>query len=92
MTDEGFAISIVAGPDVHSSSVSVHGRVQHVISDDERKTFGLKGDDLDKAVDKYFGKKPNDAFLHGPRTIIYPFAYTVELTLYPCHDYNYNGT
>ena len=62
----GFNISIVAGKDKGSSSVQVTGQVQHVITDEERNTFHLNDDQLKKAVEKYFGKRPNDAYLHSP--------------------------
>ena len=62
----GFNISIVAGKDSSSSSVMVQGSVQHVITDEERSSFGLSDSQLKGAVDKYFGKQPNDAYLHSP--------------------------
>lgn len=62
----GLEVSIVAGKDAASSSVKVTGSEQHVISDTEVVTFGVGDSALKNAVDKYFGKAPNDAFLHSP--------------------------
>lgn len=62
----GITISIIAGDDQKSSSVSASGSIQHIITDTERNTFKLSDDGLKKAVDKYFGKRPNDAYLHSP--------------------------
>ena len=59
-------VHIIAGKDKESSSVEVTGRVQHIITDKERETFVLNGSQLKQAVGKYFGKVPNDAFLHSP--------------------------
>ena len=61
-----FDISIVAGKDKQTSHVEVTGSVQHVITDEERTTFKLDDYHLKQAVDKYFGKAPNDAYLHSP--------------------------
>lgn len=62
--DEGFEITIVAGTDKKSSSVVAKGEVSTVITDDYRNVFKI-GDDhaLKDAVNAYFGKKPNDAYL-----------------------------
>lgn len=59
-------LSIVAGPDYATSSVNASGSEQHIITEEERKTFGLSDKPLKDAVAKYFGKAPNDAFLHSP--------------------------
>lgn len=62
----GISISIVAGQDKSASSVNASGSVQHVITDEERTTFKLGDKQLKDAVKKYFGKSPNDAYLHSP--------------------------
>lgn len=62
----GIQISIKAGADASTSSVRASGSVQHIITDNERKTFGIEDSGLKSAVEKYFGKKPNDAYLHSP--------------------------
>jgi hypothetical protein len=62
----GIKIDITAGQDVQSSSVVATGEEVHIISDLETNTFGIEDDDLKDAVNKYFGKKPNDAYLHSP--------------------------
>lgn len=59
-------VSIVAGKDKTSSRVTVTGKVQHAITDEERVTFRLGDEQLKKAVESYFGKGPNDAYLHSP--------------------------
>jgi hypothetical protein len=61
----GIDISIKAGLTTGSSSVNASGSVQHVITDTEVKTFGIQDGDLKNAVGKYFGKNPNDAYLHS---------------------------
>ena len=62
----GLSISIDAGKDAASSKVSISGYLQHIISDTERMTFHLSDYQLKQAVGKYFGKNPDDAFLHSP--------------------------
>jgi len=62
----GIDISIKAGSDAATSSVSASGSEQHIITDKERTTFGIQDEGLKDAVDKYFGKRPNDAYLHSP--------------------------
>ncbi|MFD2565698.1 hypothetical protein [Aquimarina rubra] len=62
----GISISIVAGQDKGASSVNASGSVQHVITSEERTTFKLGDKQLKDAVKKYFGKSPNDAYLHSP--------------------------
>ena len=59
-------VDVVAGADLASSTVRVSGSFQHIITDAERTTFSLSDKQLKEAVDKYFGKKPNDAYLHSP--------------------------
>jgi hypothetical protein len=63
----GINISItVDGSDNHKSIAQVSGSVQNIISDKERSTFKLNDDQLKAAIEAYFGKKPNDAYLHSP--------------------------
>lgn len=62
----GIDISIVAGQDQSTSSVNASGTVQHIITDQERKTFRLGDKQLKDAVNAYFGKSPDDAYLHSP--------------------------
>ena len=62
----GFNVSITAGEDRESSAVDVTGKVQHVITDEERATFKFNIDQIRRAVGKYKGKVPNDAFVHSP--------------------------
>lgn len=61
----GIEISIVAGLDAATSSVKGSGSVQHVITDTEVGTFGVRDAALKNAVGKLFGKNPNDAYLHS---------------------------
>lgn len=63
--DDGISIQIVAGKDKASSSVTVKGQVQHVITDKERASFNIQDSKLKDAVKAYHGKKPNDAYLHS---------------------------
>ena len=62
----GIDIIIVAGKNEAASSVEVSGSMQHVITDQERDSFSLDASQLKDAVAVYFGKKPNDAYLHSP--------------------------
>lgn len=62
----GINISIVAGNDKSSSSVSATGTVEHIITPEERTTFKLNDLQLKNAVGKYFDRKPNDAYLCSP--------------------------
>lgn len=62
----GIQINVRAGQDAASSSVSVTGSLQHVITDTERKSFGITDKDLKNAVGKYFGRNPDDAFVCSP--------------------------
>jgi hypothetical protein len=64
-TMAGITISIVAGADQAHSSVNATGSIQHIITDKEVKTFGIQDSALKNAVGKYFGKNPNDAYLHS---------------------------
>lgn len=60
------SINIHGGLDAKSTQVSATGYEEHVITDTEAKTFHLTDSELKTAVEKYFGKKPNDAYLHSP--------------------------
>jgi len=63
----GLVIIINAGATKEESSVSATGENVNIIADSERASFGIgSDDDLKRAVEKYFGKRPNDAFLHRP--------------------------
>ena len=58
-------IKINAGLDKETSSIQASGSVSHVITDLEKDTFKIQDYDLKQLVLKYFGKKPNDAYLHS---------------------------
>ena len=62
----GLAISIEAGTDGAHSKLTVTGSLTHVITDDERQTFHLSDYQLKQDAGKYFGKVPDDAYLHSP--------------------------
>jgi hypothetical protein len=62
----GITVSIVAGTDAAHSSVNATGSVQHIITDKEVGSFGIQDGALKNAIGKYFGKNPNDAYLHSP--------------------------
>jgi hypothetical protein len=62
-----FNISVIAGPDANSSSASiVGGSLKHIITSQEKSTFNLGDSSLKSAVNAYFGRRPNDAYLHSP--------------------------
>lgn len=52
--------------DLDKKSVTASGTDVHVITDKEREAFGITDGPLKSAVEKYFGKRPNDAYLHSP--------------------------
>ncbi|HEX8834273.1 MAG TPA: hypothetical protein VF719_08730 [Abditibacteriaceae bacterium] len=60
------SISISAGPDAASSSVTATGYVQHIITDSERTAFNIQDASLKNAVNTFFGEAPDDAFLCSP--------------------------
>lgn len=61
-------INIQIKPGKTSEEVSVHfsGSDTSVISDKERKTFGLDDETLKKATEKYKGKRCDDVYLKAP--------------------------
>jgi hypothetical protein len=61
-----FSIDIIVGDKIETSSVLASGEDAHVITDTEVVTFGIPDEQLKKAVESFFGKKPNDAFLRSP--------------------------
>lgn len=60
------SVSINAGHDASSSSVSATGSIQHIINDTERTAFNIEDASLKNAVATYFGQAPDDAFLCSP--------------------------
>ena len=61
----GITVQIVAGTTADTSSVTASGSTQHVITDKEVQSFGIQDKNLKKAIATYFGKAPNDAYLHS---------------------------
>jgi hypothetical protein len=61
----GIDISIQAGLTTGTSNASASGSVQHVITDTEVASFKITDGALKDAIGKYFGKRPNDAYLHS---------------------------
>jgi hypothetical protein len=59
-------INVVAAAQQNESSVSVSGRNVAVISDTERNTFKIQDSGLKNAVEKYHGKRPDDAYVRSP--------------------------
>ncbi|MEY8248729.1 MAG: hypothetical protein RPT11_10130 [Bermanella sp.] len=59
----GIQINIIAGRDKGSSSVTASGTFQHVITDEEKTSFKIGDSQLKDAINVYFGKRPNDAYL-----------------------------
>lgn len=62
----GIVITVKAGTDVSTSSVSASGYEMHMITDQEREAFGIKRSALKDAVKAYFGKRPTDVYVHSP--------------------------
>lgn len=62
----GLTVEIKPGTDPRTTTVAAAGSVQHVITDNEIASFGLNDAALKEAVNKYFGRAPNDAYLKSP--------------------------
>ena len=62
----GITISIIASDSAKNSSVQASGSIEHVITNNEANIFGLDDHGLKSAVDDYFGRTPDDAYLHKP--------------------------
>jgi hypothetical protein len=62
----GINIHVNAGDTAEESYIHASGSIQFVIDEENTKKFGLSDGDLKNLVKEYFGKKPNDAFLHSP--------------------------
>lgn len=62
----GIDVKIVVGADETSSSAEVSGSIQHIITPEERTSFGINDGQLKSAVEKYFGKAPKDAYVSSP--------------------------
>jgi hypothetical protein len=62
----GLSVDIVATTSAQSSSVNVTGRIEHVITDKERTSFKLNDAQLKAAINAYFGRAPNDAYVRSP--------------------------
>jgi hypothetical protein len=60
------SIDIIAGATKEDSSVHTTGSVVHIITNEELSLLGIRGGDLYKAVEKFKGKKPNNAYLASP--------------------------
>ncbi|NCS36269.1 MAG: follicular epithelium yolk protein subunit [Microcystis aeruginosa G11-01] len=60
------SVSINAGQDANSSSVTATGSIQHIINDTERTAFNIQDAALKSAVATYFGQAPNDAYVCSP--------------------------
>lgn len=63
----GITVKIVASSNSHVASAVASGSLSHVITDTERRSFTIGGDqDLKRAVGRYFEREPNDAYLKSP--------------------------
>lgn len=62
----GIKVSIVGGTDKGTSAVTASGCIEHVITDEDRITFGVEDKQLKDAIRQYFGKEPIDAFVRSP--------------------------
>jgi hypothetical protein len=61
-----FNVQINPGENQASSTVTVTGSDQHIITENERGLFGITDSPLKDAVGKYFGKPPKDAYVESP--------------------------
>ncbi len=66
MSGSGFQISIIAGKDEQSSSVTASGQIQNVITDGERDAFQINDPELMEALIAGNGKTPKGAWLRDP--------------------------
>lgn len=62
----GINIDVYAGDTEGESYIHASGSIQFVIDDENTKKFEVSEGDLKSLVKEYFGKKPNDVFLHSP--------------------------
>ncbi|EHM46274.1 hypothetical protein HMPREF0880_03544 [Yokenella regensburgei ATCC 43003] len=62
----GINVQVNTDADPKKTTVSASGSIQHVITGNEVNSFGLSDSALKDAVAKYFGKRPNDAYLKSP--------------------------
>ncbi|VAW77803.1 hypothetical protein MNBD_GAMMA12-1074 [hydrothermal vent metagenome] len=60
---EGISIKIIAGKDKASSRVIAKGRITNIVNNSDRNSFRIGDSALKKAIRKYFGKSPNDAYV-----------------------------
>ena len=72
----GFQISIIAGKDAQSCSVTASGQVQHIITDEEMETFKVTNGELMMALYKGNGRMPTVPYLHAPTP---PFGNLYEM-------------
>jgi hypothetical protein len=63
----GISIRMVCGENGSASSIRAVGELQHIITDDEQKTFNIAPNDVLKSyIEKYMGKAPKNVYLHSP--------------------------
>lgn len=62
----GINISISAGAEDQNPQVVASGTITHIIQDSERAIFGINDAQLKSAVNQYFGKAPDDAYVCSP--------------------------
>lgn len=67
------------GKDESSMKVYYSGSQSDIISNEERRTFNVGDQNIKDAVEAYFGKRPDDAYLRGPT----PYG-----DLYSTNDWN----
>jgi hypothetical protein len=67
----GISVQIKAGFTKESCEITATGTVLHVITDKEAEAFGIDDESLKNAIEKYFDRKPNEAYLHGPADDLY---------------------
>lgn len=72
----GINVQVNTDADPKKTTVSASGSIQHVITGNEVNSFGLSDSALKDAVAKYFGKRPNDAYLKSPT----PWGICIKLT------------
>lgn len=59
-------IKINAGLTPETSSAQATGSLQHIITDEERTSFGIQDGDLKRKIGALSGKEPNDAYVRSP--------------------------
>lgn len=62
----GITIQIEAGTSPESCKANASGSLQHIVTEDEKSTFGIHDGDLKRKIGERYGRQPEDAFVKSP--------------------------